>query len=167
LQGLLHPGAPRKLKERFVGTLQIRACEEAAMGQADPLNATPLKAVNPSSALAPDPVPLPLNKPAALHALRPAMGSQTGSANSSDGKMHRVAKQFEAMFMTEMLRQAHPKSGATGVFRQGIGEQQMQPFMDQALGDAMAAHGGTGLTKIIERALNAAAAAKVSTKGTK
>ena len=34
----------------------------------------------------------------------------------------------------------------------------MQPFMDQALGGAIAARGGAGLAPAIERALNAAAA---------
>jgi hypothetical protein len=137
------------------------------MGQTDALS--PLNAANASPALAPNLGPLPLTRPSTVHALSAGSGPVSGAtpANSPAGKMHRVAKQFEGMFMTEMLRQAHPKSGATGAFRQGIGEQQMQPFMDQALGDAMAAHGGSGLTKIIERALNAAAAAKTSAAGSK
>jgi flagellar protein FlgJ len=69
-------------------------------------------------------------------------------------KVHQVAKQFEAMFMTEMLHQAHSKSHAVGMFRTGEGESTMQPFMDQALGDAVAARGGTGITQSIERLLN-------------
>jgi flagellar protein FlgJ len=78
-------------------------------------------------------------------------------SGSDPAKLHRVAKQFEAMFMTEMLRQAHPKSHAAGKFRTGEGEEAMQPFMDQALGDAVASRGnGTGLAKSIERALAAA-----------
>ena len=81
------------------------------------------------------------------------------SAASQQAKLHRVAKQFEAMFMTEMVHQMHPKPQSTGMFRAGIGESAMQPFMDQALGDAVASRGGSGLTPAIERALNAAAAA--------
>jgi flagellar protein FlgJ len=77
----------------------------------------------------------------------PAAGS-TGQA-----KIHRVAKQFEAMFMTEMLHQAHGKSKAVGAFRTGEGESTMQSFMDQALGEAAASHGGTGLARSIERML--------------
>jgi peptidoglycan hydrolase FlgJ len=69
-------------------------------------------------------------------------------------KVHQVAKQFEAMFMTEMLHQAHSKSHAAGVFRTGEGESTMQPFMDQALGDAVASRGGTGIAQSIERLLN-------------
>jgi peptidoglycan hydrolase FlgJ len=69
-------------------------------------------------------------------------------------KVHQVARQFEAMFMTEMLHQAHSKSHAVGVFRTGEGESTMQPFMDQALGDAVASRGGTGIAQSIERLLN-------------
>jgi Rod binding domain-containing protein len=69
-------------------------------------------------------------------------------------KVHQVATQFEAMFMTEMLHQAHSKSHAVGVFRTGEGESTMQPFMDQALGDAVASRGGTGIAQSIERLLN-------------
>jgi Rod binding domain-containing protein len=72
----------------------------------------------------------------------------------SPAKVHQVAKQFEAMFMTEMLHQAHSKSHAVGVFRTGEGESTMQPFMDQALGDAVASRGGTGIAQSIERMLN-------------
>lgn len=79
-------------------------------------------------------------------------------ANTGQAKIHRVAKQFEAMFMTEMLHQAHAKSHAAGVFRTGEGESAMQPFMDQALGDAVASRGGTGIARSIERLLSGRAA---------
>jgi Rod binding domain-containing protein len=85
----------------------------------------------------------------------------TGTATASavpttvgPAKVHKVARQFEAMFMTEMLHQAHSKSHAVGVFRTGEGERTMQPFMDQALGDAVASRGGTGIAQSIERLLN-------------
>lgn len=71
-------------------------------------------------------------------------------------RVHQVAKQFEAMFMTEMLHQAHSKPHAVGVFRTGEGESTMQPFMDQALGEAVASGGGTGVARAIERELNRA-----------
>ena len=77
-------------------------------------------------------------------------------------KVHQVARQFEAMFMTEMLHQAHSKSHAAGVFRTGEGEGTMQPFMDQALGDAVASRGGTGIAHSIERLLNGPQAASKS-----
>ncbi len=82
------------------------------------------------------------------------MAAVPAARTVTQARIHRVAKQFEAMFMTEMLHQAHSKSHAAGVFRTGEGESTMQPFMDQALGDAMASHGGTGIAKSIERLLN-------------
>ena len=86
------------------------------------------------------------------------------SAPSTVGpaKVHKVARQFEAMFMTEMLHQAHSKPHAAGVFRTGEGESMMQPFMDQALGDAVASRGGTGIAQSIERLLNGPQAASKS-----
>jgi Rod binding domain-containing protein len=89
---------------------------------------------------------------------RTAMASAAAKA-VAPAKVHKVAKQFEAMFMTEMLHQAHSKSHAVGVFRTGQAESTMQPFMDQALGDAVASRGGTGIAKSIERVLNGALAA--------
>ena len=62
--------------------------------------------------------------------------------------------------MTEMLHQAHDKSHAAGVFRTGSGESMMQPFMDQALGDAVASRGGAGIAQSIEHLLNGHAAVK-------
>jgi flagellar protein FlgJ len=79
------------------------------------------------------------------------------ASNASNAKFHRAAQQFQAMFMGEMLRMARPVSKATGVFAAGDGEKVWQGFMDQALGDAVAANGNTGLTSVIEKALNAAA----------
>jgi peptidoglycan hydrolase FlgJ len=101
---------------------------------------------------------------AGLAAVRPSLGATTGGVSgvpaADPAKFHRIAQQFEAMFMSEMLHQAHSKSKTTGMFRTGSGENAMQPFMDQALGDAVAAHGATGLAKSIERALGAAAASR-------
>ena len=49
---------------------------------------------------------------------------------------------------------AHPESKPTGVFAAGDGEKVCSGFMDQALGEAVAASGGTGLRSVIERLLN-------------
>jgi len=90
-----------------------------------------------------------------------AAAPHAGSGGTTNqAKVHRVAKQFEAMFMTEMLHQAHSKSHAAGVFRTGDGENAMQPFMDQALGDAVAARGGAGIAKSIEKLLTGHIAAR-------
>jgi peptidoglycan hydrolase FlgJ len=113
-----------------------------------------LKSIKPTSAaqLAPlSNVPL-----AAVPSATPMAAARSGTLDQA--KLHKVATQFEAMFMTEMVHQMHPKPQSNGMFRAGIGENAMQPFMDQALGGAIAARGGAGLTPAIERALNAAAA---------
>jgi len=78
--------------------------------------------------------------------------SKTGSM-ASPKALHRAAQQLEATFMAEMLRLAHPKSTASGPFAAGVGEQTWQSFMNQALGQAVAEQGHTGLTTIIEKAL--------------
>ncbi len=74
----------------------------------------------------------------------------------SNAKIHETAKQFESVFMTEMLRLAHPPAKAAGAFAPGHAEKSWQIFMDQALGQAAMANGGAGLTPIIERSLRAA-----------
>jgi peptidoglycan hydrolase FlgJ len=92
--------------------------------------------------------------PSETPGVTPAVTAPLVSRAANQARVHRVAKQFEAMFMTEMLHQAHSQSHAVGVFRTGTGESTMQPFMDQALGDAVASRGGAGIAKSIERLLN-------------
>jgi Rod binding domain-containing protein len=85
-----------------------------------------------------------------------AMGRQAALPAQNDAKLHQAAQQFEAMFMSEMLRLARPGSKAAGAFAEGQGEKSWQIFMDQALGQAAAAQGGTGLEPEIEQALRTA-----------
>ena len=80
----------------------------------------------------------------------------TGSAVAGDARLHRAAKDFEAMFLTEMLHHARPASKAAGVFAAGTGEKAWQVVMDQALGQAASAQSGAGLMCEIEAALKAA-----------
>jgi Rod binding domain-containing protein len=76
--------------------------------------------------------------------------------SSGDTKLHAAARQFEAMFMTEMLRLGRPPSKSAGAFAPGQAEKSWQVFMDQALGQAATARSGTGLMPEIEKALRAA-----------
>jgi Rod binding domain-containing protein len=78
------------------------------------------------------------------------------ASKPADTKLHRAAKDFEAMFMTEMLHQARPAPKASGVFATGAGEKSWQVFMDQALGQAAASQSGNDLTREIEQAMKAA-----------
>jgi Rod binding domain-containing protein len=85
--------------------------------------------------------------------LPPLAGTASRQGTDAASRARGTARQFEAMFMTEMLRQARPQSQARGRFAQGEAEKSWQVFMDQALGEAAAARGGTGLSREIERAL--------------
>ena len=80
----------------------------------------------------------------------------TQATSPADAKLHAAAKQFEAMFMTEMLHHARPAPSAQGVFAAGAGEKAWQVLMDQALGQAASAQSGSGLTSEIEKAMKAA-----------
>ena len=82
--------------------------------------------------------------------------AQTPAAAKPHAKLHSAAKEFEAMFMTEMLHQARPAPKATGVFATGAGEKSWQVFMDQALGQAAASQSGSDLTREIEQGMKAA-----------
>jgi Rod binding domain-containing protein len=96
-----------------------------------------------------------------------AIAAPKPSPSASDARLHATARQFEAMFMTEMIRMARPPSHAAGVFAPGHAEKTWQVFMDQALGQAAVAKGGTGLTKEIEKAMRDAQGqgSKGSSKG--
>ncbi len=80
---------------------------------------------------------------------------KSGQAQN-DAKLHAVAKQFDAMFMTEMMHHVRPQSNAAGVFAPSAAERSWQVFMDQALGQAAASGGGSGLVTEIEKSLRAA-----------
>jgi Rod binding domain-containing protein len=71
---------------------------------------------------------------------------------------HRVARQLEASFASEMLHAARPQK-RQGAFDGGIGAGAFDSFMDNALGDAMAARGGLGLVSAIERVITGRSAA--------
>lgn len=92
--------------------------------------------------------------PAETPSIVQASAATAATGTVSPARVHQLAKQFEAMFMAEMLHQAHNKSHAVGVFKTGEAESTMQPFMDQALGEAIAARGGTGIAASIEQVLN-------------
>lgn len=91
----------------------------------------------------------------------PAVAQLTSQSKPqpADAKVKAAAKQFEAMFMGEMLRLARPRNKAAGVFSEGQAEKTWTVFMDQALGQAVAAQGGLGLTNDIEAAMRPGQAA--------
>jgi Rod binding domain-containing protein len=71
-------------------------------------------------------------------------------------RLKNAARQFEALFMTEMLRHTRPANQATGRFAPGKSEETWRVLMDQALGQAAATSGPAGdgqLRRAIEKSL--------------
>lgn len=95
---------------------------------------------------------------ASLATASPSVKSSV-TGTSRDAQLKKVAQQFEAMFMTEMIHCARPSNQASGPFAAGKSEETWQMFMDQALGQAASAKGPGGdqsLHKAIEKALREA-----------
>ncbi len=88
---------------------------------------------------------------------QPVAAGHVGKAH--DAQLKNVAHQFEAMFMTEMIRHARPTDQAAGAFAAGKPEETWRVFMDQALGQAAATNGPAGdgsLRRAIEKAVREA-----------
>lgn len=80
----------------------------------------------------------------------------TAGRGAHDARLKDAARQFEAVFMTEMLRHARPSPKAAGAFTPGQSEETWRVMMDQALGQAATTGGPAGdgsLRKAIEKAL--------------
>ncbi len=84
------------------------------------------------------------------------LGGPAASTPNHNAKLKQAAQRFEATFLGEMIRLARPKPVAGAPFGGGFAEQSWGMFMDEALGQAMAAHGQTGLAEQVEQALGAA-----------
>jgi Rod binding domain-containing protein len=94
-----------------------------------------------------------------MQPLAPVASPSAGSMDGGDARLKQTAHQFEAMFMTEMLRQALPADKAAGRFAAGSGEGAWKVLMDQALGQAAASNGPAGdrgLDEAIVKALRQA-----------
>ncbi len=91
-------------------------------------------------------------------------GAAAGKTSPGGGRLAASARQFGAMFMTEMVRLARPEDKAVGAFKSGTGERSWQIFMDQALGQAAAGQDASALVaqirKVLERAEGGARAAE-------
>jgi Rod binding domain-containing protein len=94
--------------------------------------------------------------PAMITNVPPLNGAGQQASPTHDAQLKKVAHQFEAMFMTEMVRNLRPSNHASGAFEGGKSEETMRGFMDQALGEAAAANGPAGdgsLRRAIEKAV--------------
>ncbi|MGR3322015.1 MAG: rod-binding protein [Pseudooceanicola sp.] len=74
-----------------------------------------------------------------------------------------AAREFEAMFLTEMVDEMLQQAKITD-FGGGAGEDQWRFFLAEAFAGQIAEQGGTGIAQSIERALGAYAAADRGTK---
>ena len=99
-----------------------------------------------------------LAKPASLIAASSPVAAGDTAAKPAGGnsKLAASARQFGAMFMTEMVRLARPENKAVGAFKSGTGERSWQIFMDQALGQAAAGQDASSLVGQIQQALQRA-----------
>jgi hypothetical protein len=83
-------------------------------------------------------------------------GRVDAAANRHNARLKDAARQFEALFMTEMMRHARPDSKPSGPFSAGQAEGTWRTLMDQALGQAAAREGPAGdgrLRQAIEKSL--------------
>ncbi len=83
----------------------------------------------------------------------PLGGAALRRGTTQTDRARTAARQFEAVFMTEMLRQTRQQSPQHGRFAPGEAEKSWQVFMDQALGEAAVPPRGSALTRQIERAM--------------
>ena len=79
-----------------------------------------------------------------------AAGQRVATARSA-AAIERTAKDFEAVFLTEMLRPMFSESTAEAPFGGGIGEDIWRSMQVDEFGKALAARGGIGLADAVAR----------------
>ena len=79
--------------------------------------------------------------------------SSTGlAANSKPSKLHEAAQQFEALLIGEMMKSVHESSSSGWLGSddgEGGGNQAME-LAESQFANALAAHGGLGLARMVE-----------------
>ena len=73
-------------------------------------------------------------------------------ARQTDPAAHKAAREFEAMFLTQMVDEML-KEVDMGDFGGGAGADQFRFFLAEAFGKEIAAQSGTGISTSLERAL--------------
>lgn len=87
-------------------------------------------------------------------ALNPALLSQTKAAPSVNmRKIDETAQEFEAMFLTEMLRPMFETVGVDKTFGGGRGEEIFRSFMLDEYGKQLASSGGMGIADMVKEQL--------------
>jgi peptidoglycan hydrolase FlgJ len=68
-----------------------------------------------------------------------------------DRAMDKAARDFEAVFVGQMLEQMWSETGADGAFGGGNGEKVFRSLMIQSVGQQIANNGGIGLAASVKR----------------
>lgn len=92
----------------------------------------------------------------------------TGTANANDAALKKVAQQFEAVFMRQMIGAMRSASLSEGI-TDSSATQQFQDMADARTADAMATTGGMGIAQLLikqfgARMANTTPAAATDTK---
>ena len=74
-------------------------------------------------------------------------------AKASLETIDKNSKEFEGMFMTQMLQPMFEGMKVDPVFGGGHGEEVMRSFLVQEYGKAMSAHGGFGIAAAVKNAM--------------
>ena len=92
-----------------------------------------------------------------LSTLGISTGSDTRTAKKdSPAEIQKVASQFEALLMGEILKSARPSDGSGWFGAEEESDSGLSEMAEQQLSQALAARGGLGLSSFIEKGLRKA-----------
>lgn len=103
---------------------------------------------------------LPVPEPGAQ---RPVKGARP--EGESPAAVKKVARDFEAMFVSMMMKSMRETIGKDAVTGGGRGEETFRSMLDQEYANAAVQAGGIGLARTLERELSRAYAAPAPGKG--
>jgi len=98
-----------------------------------------------------------------LQAKRPVKGARP--EGETPAAVKKVARDFEAMFVTMMMKSMRETVGKDQVTDGGRGEETFRSLLDQEYANAAVQGGGIGLARTLERELSRAYAAPAPGKG--
>ena len=106
----------------------------------------------------------------AQQALSPALAQPAAAKGSTADKLHGAAQQFEAIFVRQMLAEAHKADFGKGLFGEDSsvsqGLETFQQMQDGRFADILSAKDAFGFARLIERQLAARNAAPDAASGT-
>lgn len=82
-----------------------------------------------------------------------APGAYPAASAAVRAKIDASAKKFESQFLSVMLGHMFDGTSAPAPFGGGQGEEMFKSFLTDAFADAIARHGGVGLSKDISKAM--------------